>query len=109
LDSRQQRVGKNETLFREVNERIREITEPQVGTAERSDFICECGHDDCMKPISLTLSEYERVRADPAHFFVVPGHEIVDVERIAYEAEGYVVVEKIGVAGAIAHERDPRS
>jgi len=109
VDSRQQRVAKNEALFRQVNERIEEINEKLAGDSE-SDFLCECGDDDCTEPVTLNLSEYEVVRSNPTHFVIVPGHEVIDVERVIRETDRYAVVEKfLGEAGRIAVESDPRS
>jgi hypothetical protein len=109
VDSRQQRVAKNEALFRRVNERIEEISEAVAGDSE-SDFLCECGNDDCTAPVSLTLSEYEEVRSNPMHFLIAHGHEVVDLERVVRETDRYAVVEKFsGEAGRIAVETDPRS
>lgn len=109
MDSRQQRVAKNEALFRRVNERIEEINEALPGDSE-SDFLCECGNDDCTAPVSLTLSEYEEVRSDPTHFLSAHGHEAVDVETVVRETDRYAVVKKFaGEAERIAVETDPRS
>jgi hypothetical protein len=101
-------MARNEALFREVNERIEDV---QAGFAaqERTDFLCECGNDDCTQPISLTLAEYEQVRQRPKHFVVVPGHDVVDVERVVERTDRYAVVEKLpGAPAKIALERDPR-
>jgi hypothetical protein len=109
VDSRQQRVAKNEALFRQVNERIEQINEKLEGDSE-SDFLCECGDDDCTEPVTLNLSEYEAVRSNPTHFVIVPGHDVIDVERVILETDRYAVVEKfLGEAGRIAVESDPRS
>jgi 5-bromo-4-chloroindolyl phosphate hydrolysis protein len=101
-------MARNEALFREVNERIEDVQKP-LAAEERIDFLCECGNDDCTQPISLTLAEYERIRQDPQHFVVVPGHDVVDVERIVERTDRYAVVEKLpGAPAKIALERDPR-
>jgi hypothetical protein len=108
LDTRQQRVAKNEALFREVNERIEEINAVLEG-AEDHDFLCECGDDDCTAPIRMTLEEYEQVRAEPTHFAIVPGHEARDVETVVSQNERFAIVDKESPAAAqIAVERDPR-
>lgn len=50
----------NQRLFREVNQRIAEITAgQQEGEAE---FLCECGRDDCHATLALDLSEYNDLR-----------------------------------------------
>lgn len=109
MDSRQQRVAKNETLFRDVNERIKEVNEP-LASEEPSDYLCECGSQECTEPISLTRAEYERVRSEPTHFAVVSGHVVPDVEEVVAESDSYVVVAKrASTAARIAIERDPRS
>ena len=109
MDSRQQRVAKNEALFRQVNERIEEVNE-ELEESGQSDFLCECGDDDCTAPIRLTLAEYEEVRRNPTHFAIARGHEVIDVEQVISETDRFAVVEKLaGQAGRIAVETDPRS
>jgi hypothetical protein len=101
-------MARNEALFREVNERIEDV-QAGFSAQERTDFLCECGSDDCTQPISLTLAEYERIRKNPEHFVVVPGHDVVDVERVVEQKDHYAVVEKLpGAPAKIALERDPR-
>ena len=109
MDTRQQRVAKNEAVFRQVNERIEEVNEA-FDADEPSDFLCECGDDNCTEPVSLTLAEYEQVRSNPTHFVIAPGHDIIDVERVIAQNERFAVVEKFsGEAERIAVETDPRS
>jgi hypothetical protein len=109
VDSRQARVARNEALFREVNERIQEV-QASIGGGDRTDFLCECGREDCTAAISLTLVEYEEVRSDPTHFVVVPGHEVIDLERVVRQTEHFSIIEKFsGAPAQIALDRDPRS
>jgi hypothetical protein len=109
MDTRQERVGKNEVLFRDVNERIRDINR-DMGFDEVADFICECGNPECATPIALRLVEYEAVRAYPTRFAIFPGHEIPDVEDVVEQNERFAVVEKVPEAAArIAIEHDPRA
>jgi hypothetical protein len=105
LDLRRQRAAKNQSLFREVNERIGELAR----TASFASFICECANESCDQAVSLALEEYERIRADPNSFFVVSGHEIADVEEIIGSAGLFVVVAKLGRGGAVARRLDPRT
>jgi hypothetical protein len=108
VDTRQQRVARNEALFRQVNERIEEINE-KLGDDSYSDFLCECGDDDCTAPVSLTIAEYEQVRSDPTHFVIANGHRVPDVERLVEANERFSVVEKFAdEAERIAVETDPR-
>jgi hypothetical protein len=101
------RLGLNEALFRSINERIEAGTWP----ASRSDvasFRCECAALGCNLLLEMTLAEYESVRANARHFIVAPGHEILEVERVVRRADTYLVVEKVGDAGDVADETDPR-
>jgi hypothetical protein len=106
-----ERVGKNEALFREVNERIKEVSGGLVafdGDAPIQ-FVCECSDELCNEDIELTLAEYEAVRAEETHFLVAQGH-VWDpqAEHTVRERDGYTVVEKMGDAGEIAEDEDPR-
>jgi hypothetical protein len=106
-ESRQARVGRNEVLFREVNERIKDLS-PGAGT-EAVDFLCECADRGCTRPVSLTVPEYEAVRAEAEQFLVLPGHEELSAERVVLHGERFFVVAKIGIAGEIAVAHDPRA
>ncbi|MDQ3668699.1 MAG: hypothetical protein M3377_00210 [Actinomycetota bacterium] len=106
------RLAKNEALFRDVNERVREIDERQAvatGTDAFWDFLCECGHGDCTQAMSLTLEEYERTRSSPVHFAVIPGHERPEVERVLERTDRFLLVEKLPEEQPIARVSDPRS
>ena len=105
--SREERIAKNEVLFREVNERVLEVHKGDRG--ERVSFLCECGRDDCTETIALSVAEYEEIRADPTYFAVKPGHEIGEVEAPVRRDSRYVVVRKHPTEATIALETDPRS
>lgn len=109
MGPREERVAKNEALFREVNERIKRMNE-HLETKDEADFICECGDADCTAPVSLTLTEYEEVRHRGTHFAVVPGHVVPDIERVVARYPRFAVVEKTEpqAAGIVARE-NPRS
>ncbi|CAN5219135.1 hypothetical protein BH18ACT14_BH18ACT14_18680 [soil metagenome] len=107
MDARAKTVARNESLFREVNERIEEIAETKFKSSH-SEFFCECDDADCVELMELTVEEYEEIRFDPMRFVVKPGHELPDFERV-FERESHYVVEKIGDAGEVAERLDPRS
>jgi hypothetical protein len=110
-DERARRIGANEAVFRELNERIERLNRSLAQISdEMMHAICECGNIECAQPVVVPFRRYEEVRSDPTLFLVVPGHELVDVESIVDEADGYNVVRKIaGVAQDIAEETDPRA
>jgi hypothetical protein len=94
MDARERRLGENEALFREVNERIKEIGESFSLVATHASFVCECADTACAEQLALTLEEYAAVRANPERFIVVPGHETADVEEIVERHDRYAVIEK---------------
>lgn len=110
MDSRETRLARNETLFREVNEGIEEA----VGRLSREDahvyeFLCECSNTDCTLLLPLTIAEYEAVRSDPRQFLVAPGHELPEIERVVAENRSYQIVLKTGEAAEFAADRDART
>ena len=98
-----------QSLFREVNERMKYLNESLLPTQTSAEWVCECENDLCVERISMTLPEYERLRASGNRFAVIPGHEVPEVEEVIEQYESYVVVAKRGAGGAYATERDPRS
>jgi hypothetical protein len=105
---REERLARNETLFREVNERIDDVSR-SYDAGDSLEFLCECGRQDCLEAIGLTRAAYEAVRAHGDRFLVAIGHEEPDVERIVEVYQRYQIVEKTGKAGDIAEASDPRS
>ncbi len=106
-DDRKQRIARNETIFREVNERIEEVSADAPG--KHVEFICECGNAGCTDVIPLAPEEYEALRADPVLFGILPGHEISEVEVVVAENERFLTVRKLVEEQQIARETDPRS
>jgi hypothetical protein len=107
-DELQERLGANEALFREVNEGIERGQWPGEEDLPVS-FRCECARLGCAELVELTVRSYERVRANPRRFIVLPGHEQADVEIVAERNPGYLVVEKLDRAAERATETDPRA
>jgi hypothetical protein len=107
----QERLARNESLFREVNERINGIAAEfsRFAGAEEYEYVCECSDPDCVERISLTGEEYEQIRADGTRFVLAPGHVRQQIERVVQETDDHVVVEKHGVAGDVAADSDPRA
>jgi hypothetical protein len=111
VSERERRLGINEGVFREVNERLEELA-AKTGFSEWGplDLVCECGDTSCSERIEMSREDYEAVRSDSTRFVVVPGHEIPDVEQVVERHDGYVVVSKHeGDAAEFARKTDPRS
>ena len=104
---RRNRMAKNEALFRDVNERMRQLDDRL--DAEPHEFLCECANGECVETIVLTADEYERVRANPVQFVFAHGHVSPDVEDVLEENERFAVVRKHADEEHVARERDPRT
>jgi hypothetical protein len=110
MPGRDETVAANESLFRDVNERLEGLGKSFSLVAEKAEFVCECGDPNCDRRISLSLDEYERVRQVPTHFIVVPEHVDREIEVVVKEDERHAVVEKRDPeAVEVAEKLDPRS
>jgi hypothetical protein len=104
------RIAENESRFRAANERVEEAW-ARLGASEQTlPFVCECGRTDCLVVLRLTVDQYEQGRRNPRFFLCAPGHEITGdgIGRVVQRESTFVVVEKLGEAGAIAEQADPR-
>jgi hypothetical protein len=104
LDAQRRRAAHNQSLFREVNERIEEL----AGPGASGKFVCECADESCTEPLVLTVDEYEQARSDANSFLVLPGHERPHVEQTISAHGRYLVVAKRGAGGRVAEQLDPR-
>ena len=101
-----ERIVRNDAIFREANEGIREAAEDHLEGGEQVPFLCECADENCRELVQLTLAEYQSIRSDPRLFVNVAGHQASAhgwAEAIA-SRDGHVVVEKVGLAGDLAEE-----
>jgi len=109
MDAREERLARNETLFRSVNENIEEAATSGQTDEHVFEFFCECSNIDCTLLLPMTVSDYERVRADPRQFVVAPGHELPEIEIVVARTSAYQIVVKEGEAAQFATEHDPRA
>jgi hypothetical protein len=111
VDARERRMTENETLFREVNERVHDTATQLIGADDDStnEYFCECANADCTFRITLTQAQYASVREDPKQFVVLPLHFTPEVETLVTKNEGYWLVRKTGEAGEYAERLDPQS
>ena len=113
-DPRAERIAKNEALYRDVNERVREVAamlsaRGVVDAVELDEYFCECGRDDCMEKLRLSDAEYEEVRSSPIRFAVLRDHVAPELEIVVIDHERYVVVEKLVGEQGVARATDPRA
>ena len=110
LGERQRRLGHNQALFREVNERLEELAQTFQDTGGEQSFLCECAKSDCTEHVPIDVTRYERLRQNPTHFAVAPddGHVFPEGERVIERTDGYWIVEKMERAAEEAARLDPR-
>jgi muramoyltetrapeptide carboxypeptidase LdcA involved in peptidoglycan recycling len=96
VDEREERIGRNEALFRVVNERLEDLNQAfSVVDDDGFEIVCECGDGACIEQIMIPAAEYSRIRSDPTLFILVHGHEDVTVEAVVEdERDAYLVVRK---------------
>jgi len=95
MDEQERRVGLNEALFREVNERLRGLNEAFGEVTHRVELVCECASPACIERITMSLPEYRELRASPTDFVVVPGHVVpTDVEEVVVRGSGWEIIRK---------------
>jgi hypothetical protein len=104
---REERMARNEAMFREANQRAHAWDERHLDR-EIELYFCECAKPGCREKVSLSDADYERVRSDSRRFVIVPGHELPDVETVIEQNEGWAIIEKAPEVTPTVEARDPR-
>ena len=80
------RRAENEVLLRRYNEHVeaeRLLTQPTL-----SEWVCECADEKCIQPVTLTIAEYEAVRAEPTHYGASPTSTWLRRSNMSFAASG---------------------
>jgi hypothetical protein len=91
-----------------VNEAILQQALRFGGIDDEYEFICECSDYRCAERLTLTLRDYEHIRAEGTRFVIAPGHDRAEVELVVETSPDHLIVEKDGLAGLLAEFADPR-
>lgn len=92
LQRRRSQAQRAQSFFREINDRVAELSKHAHVSPPR--FICECLCPDCGGTVALSLADYASVRSDPARFIVLAGHEDGETEVVLQRHAGWLVVQK---------------
>src|SRR3954471_6889697 len=103
---RELRAARNQSLFRAVNDRLRDLNDAVAALSDTFVIACECADTTCIATLEISGEEYAAVRKQPRQFAVLPGHVYPDVETVVSESDRYVVVEKVAAAGELAEKLD---
>jgi hypothetical protein len=103
-ETRAERLTRNEAIFRQINDRMNDLSESLGDFFETNPYACECVELTCVEQLSLTPAEYAAIRDDPRRFLVSPSnkHVVPTIETIVAKTDRYWVVEKVGDAGRAA-------
>ncbi len=103
------RAARNETLFRAVNEKLRELNEAFSEVSETYAIACECADVGCVETLHVSTQEYLTVREHPRRFLVLRDHVYENVERVLSSNDGYLVVEKTAAVSEITDATNPNA
>ena len=101
-------MAKNEAMFRAANEGASGWQE-RHSDSETELYFCECADPECREHIALTKAEYEGVRASSLTFFIVPGHELPEVETVIERHDDWVVIRKTPEVAETVERLNPRT
>jgi hypothetical protein len=108
MTDRATRAAIVEAAFRIANERMIRWEERHAdGRSEL--YLCECASPDCREKVRLDRLQYEGVREEPMRFFVIPGHQLDELEEVIEHHEHHLVIEKPGALLDLVTATDPRS
>jgi hypothetical protein len=87
----QSRGRQNQLLHREVNRRIREISD-SFGREGSVQFLCECGREDCRATVELTEADLDGLLGDDHRVVVAAQHRSsVDGARLVVDEQTFLV------------------
>lgn len=103
-DTQIERRTRNQMLFREVNNRILDLSD-RFSAEDKADFLCECSDLECAETVPLTAEEYQSIRAEPTRFVTNPGHLEPTVDKVVGQHDRFWIVETLpGEPSRLAEE-----
>ena len=94
MDEERVEEVRRQALFREVNERIENLSDGWEIFDGSLSVLCECGRPGCNDPIDVAKVVYDEIRATPNRFLLKAGHEIDDIDEVVVRHNGYVIAER---------------
>ena len=68
-------AARKRALFREVNERIRDVSRRFGFASSTYEFFCECTRPECLLRVEVTGEHYDKIVADSRRYLVAAEHE----------------------------------
>ena len=101
-DSRREaRATRNQAMFRAVNEKMREFNDALANLTDAYSIACECADSACFQMLTVRRTDYCAARSSSRQFVVLRDHVVPEIERVVWEVDGYVVVEKLETPGEV--------
>jgi hypothetical protein len=94
VDEQRAEEVRRQALFREVNERIENLSDGWEIFDGSISVLCECGRPGCNAPIDVARVVYDDIRATPNRFLLKADHEIADIDEVVVRHNGYVIAER---------------
>ena len=91
---RELRAARNQSLFRAVNEKLRELNDAFSDVSKTYAIACECADVSCVETLHILTEEYVELREDAQRFVVLKDHVYPEVERVVAQNDGYAIVDK---------------
>jgi hypothetical protein len=88
----EEQTVRNSLLFREVNERIREVSIAWL-ERESQELLCKCQDPTCMATIAVVRADFREVEEQPGRFLLASRHADDAGTRILACRDGYLTVE----------------
>lgn len=83
---------RNSLLFREVNERIRDVSISWL-ERESQELLCECPDPSCIATIAVVRADFQAVEEHPGQFLFASSHADDAGTRVLASRDGYLTVE----------------
>ncbi len=80
---------RDQLLFREVNRRIREVSD---GLDGRVEFLCECGRADCTASVEVRPAQFDDLLSDDCRFLIARECQSLNGQAVVAEYGDYLVL-----------------
>jgi hypothetical protein len=94
VEGQEQMQIENQELFRLANERFHARVRNIDLDGSSLPFFCECADGGCLGRVELTHEDYEGIRSQPNRYVILPGHAMIEAERVVQDNGHFHVVEK---------------
>lgn len=98
--SRRQKIN-TEIAEKAKNTKVKNILNKLLSKSDRTkepiQFNCECSNPECIKKVTLTLSEYEKYNKKEKQFIIAKGHLTNEIEKPILKEKDFTIVKKFSL------------